>query len=567
MAMNRPRPSVLQLFDPLSSRDAPSPESDKENSLPDFFLQPYVKHPSPVRLTRRLVEVGDVTVDFGGAEDAGEGRDGKEEDDDEEGNEEDENDTIRRRHPPSPRTPLVDVTFDRDQTPMRSKMYRRKPDTSVVTASNPIPDEYAAMPVVDMDAVDVSEVGGAHVAPVVVICSPDDSPASSNGHTDALSTSFATLSLATPTGSLIADTTLAFPTPSEASTSLAFRVPTPSEASTSLLVPNTLARAQPPPAFSVSLDQSSADMHASFALHMNMNGAETSFDLLNDQISFFGQGDEESFEMEGGLGLFSEQEDASESGASSTLPELVVPPDNVAQNTDVKSSSGRASPMQLSDLSQAPPNTVDQDSCASSAISPQPPSLAPVFVAPPARQSPPIPVLSTSLPQPPALIPALKIVKRKRPDTTATPKPSEDLHSGVPRTAPAMVPPAGRYVTEGPGPWRVPISGGDKEKAAVTGRSQKPVSGTTLPGPRRVPLPTQAPAPVPAPAPAPASMKAPSQVTQAAGGLGLKRPLRAVPPNGSASSLPRAVGGSRLPMPKSKIAAPSGTGLPRRRVA
>jgi hypothetical protein len=43
--------------------------------------------------------------------------------------------------------------------------------------------------------------------------------------------------------------------------------------------------------------------------------------------------------------------------------------------------------------------------------------------------------------------------------------------------------------------------------------------------------------------------------------------LRAVPPNGSASGLPRAVGASRLPMLKSKIPPPSaGTGLPRRKV-
>ncbi|KAJ7017478.1 hypothetical protein C8F04DRAFT_1279343 [Mycena alexandri] len=83
--MNRPRPSVLQLFDPLTTRDAHSPDSDKENTLPDFdfFPQTWVQHPSPVRLTRRLVEVGDVTVDA--AED-NENAAGEEEDD--------ENDTV-----------------------------------------------------------------------------------------------------------------------------------------------------------------------------------------------------------------------------------------------------------------------------------------------------------------------------------------------------------------------------------------------------------------------------------------------------------------------------------------
>lgn len=226
---------------------------------------------------------------------------------------------------------------------------------------------------------------------------------------------------------------------------------------------------------------------------------------------------------------------------------------------------------------------VDEHPDTASAI-PLQPSLAPVFVA-----QPPIPVVSTGLSEPPALIPALKIVKRTCPDTKAIPKtavlpvaaasvvdsvsspePPAPVNSGAVRAASALAPSAGRYVTEGPGPWRVPIPGSNKERVAATARNHKPTPGTTLSGPRRIPLPSQAPTPAPAPAPP----KALPQVAQAPGGPGLKRPLRAVPPNGSASSLPRAVGGignsggSRLPMPKSKIAGPSGaTGLPRRRVA
>lgn len=217
-----------------------------------------------------------------------------------------------------------------------------------------------------------------------------------------------------------------------------------------------------------------------------------------------------------------------------------------------------------------------------SAIPVQPPTvsaLPPVFV-PPVQHSSPIPVLSTTLPEPPALVPALKIVKRLRPETTTAPQvtvkpgavdnlplPDRKPPAGnrVPADRASTVPPAGRYVMEGPGPWRVPVSGSDKdrEKFANAPNRRKLGAGTALSGPRRVPLPSAAPIPAPVPVPAPAATKALQSQTTAS----LKRPLRAVPPNGSASGLPRAVGASRLPMLKSKIPPPSaGTGLPRRKV-
>lgn len=66
--MNRPRHSVLALFDPLSSPATPArdPDDDKENSTPlDAFLpRPNSHHPStPVALPRkRLIDVGDATL-------------------------------------------------------------------------------------------------------------------------------------------------------------------------------------------------------------------------------------------------------------------------------------------------------------------------------------------------------------------------------------------------------------------------------------------------------------------------------------------------------------------------
>ncbi|KAJ7492373.1 hypothetical protein FB451DRAFT_1218085 [Mycena latifolia] len=552
--MNRPRPSVLQLFDPLSTRDAHSPESDKENTLPDYDFFPSVKHPSPVRLTRRLVEVGDVTVDFQVPADNvdQEGAAGGEEDG-----------TVGFRRPPSPRTPLGDVTFDRERTPMRSKMYRRKPAASevIVSPSSAPSDDHASASPINV----VNASGGSSHArvPSVVICSPDKNPSSSNGDTDTLSTSLATLSLATPTGSLIADTTLAFPTPSEASTSLVVPIARP---------PSSTASFNP--------DRSSADLHSSFALHMDMNPAESSFDLLNDQISFLSHGDEESYYVEGVLGPALEQEDASQSGVTSPAFTIESNTHNGLSLVTVPSGSSSRSgspPLLVLEIPQATLNTVEQHPPASPAILLEPsiiPPVAPVFVAPPAT----IHALSTSLPEPPTLVPALKIVKRKRPDAATgseigTPGLAEGVQSGDPpvpahsraaRITSLTAPSAGRHVTEGQGPWRVPISNSDKEKVATTARYHKPIPGTTLSGPRRVPLPTQPPPPT----------KAPSQTAQTTNELGLKRPLRLVPPNGSASSLPRAVvggtsnpSGSRLPMPKTNIATGgTGTRLPRRRI-
>ncbi|KAJ7786573.1 hypothetical protein B0H16DRAFT_1490919 [Mycena metata] len=563
--MNRPRPSVLQLFDPLTTRDAHSPDSDKENTLPDsdFFPQTWVQHPSPVRLTRRLVEVGDVTVNT--AEDD-ENVEAEEEDD--------ENDTVGIHPPSSPRTPLGDVTFDRERTPMRSKMYRRKAAADEMVVQNAAPDARAFTSVTDAATASGGTLGE---TPFVVICPPEDNHSSPASDTEILSASLATLSLATPTGSLIADTTMAFPTPSEAS-------------------PLHLLPVMPPPSSesasttSFNFDRSSADLQTSFALHMNMNSDDTSFDLLNDRISFLGLGDEESFDMAKGMHSVSDHGEVEDTGFFAQPgegledPSLVVSPVETEAliPPSVSPPPPASSSLQFSDVLHETLDTVHQHPCASSVIPLQPlskSSVLPVFVPPPPiRQGLPLPVLSTSLPEPPALIPALKIVKRKHPDATTVPKIAEKTDSVEkpvsthPLTAAksgharSFAPPVGRYVMEGPGPWRVPISSSEKDKAPV---NAKPPPGPALPGPRRVPLPTQAPAPaaVPASILPPPPAKALSQIAQSKL-TGMKRPLRAVPPNGSVSGLPRAVGGtsgSRLPMPKSKIPSAGGTGLPRRR--
>ncbi|KAJ7170130.1 hypothetical protein C8R46DRAFT_1217726 [Mycena filopes] len=281
--MNRPRPSVLALFDPLTARDAHSPDSDKENTLPDsdFFAQTHVQYYSPVRLTRRLVEVGDVTVEVG--EDADE-----------------EEDEHAHEH---------DATF-----------------------SEP---------------------------PSVVVCPPEDTDTTIRAP------------LAIPKASGLYCHPLPRDPDGQPHRRYDYGVPPHSIRGIALAAskspPSSVFRFDPSDDDAVVRvdDRSSADLQTSFALHMNMNSDDTSFDLLTDRISFRGYADEESFDMGERLGAISEQED-----------------------------------------DEAPP-------LSTSSVPP------PVFVAPPSRQTPPLPVLSTRLPEPPALIPALKIVKRKHPDTAA----------------------------------------------------------------------------------------------------------------------------------------------------
>ena len=68
MEFSRPRPSILSLFDPLSSEldRTSSPDSDKENDTSDFFKPSSTLKPTYVSsrtLKRRLVDVGDITVE------------------------------------------------------------------------------------------------------------------------------------------------------------------------------------------------------------------------------------------------------------------------------------------------------------------------------------------------------------------------------------------------------------------------------------------------------------------------------------------------------------------------
>ncbi|KAJ7070770.1 hypothetical protein C8F01DRAFT_1107706 [Mycena amicta] len=422
-----PRPSILSLFDPLASCTTEEPECD-------LFLRP--RNLTPVRLTRRLVDVGDATLQF---------------------NDED---------------PLDDPTLEVERTPKMHTRQQSAGDTPKAISSN-----------------------ATLLAPTLVICPSEDDETVHQGFQFMVEETVATpsLFLATPSDGLIVDTIMAFPTPS----------PAPS-----------LVASKP------------TDLHASFALHDDME----TFNLLSDNISFLGHGDsdEESFELGGPAG------DTGEPGTEQE-PTLRAP-------------------------SAAHPSV-------SSAITLQ----APPFATPIVRQISPIPALSANLPAPPPLIPALKIVKRKRPEVHAEPKPTGSSNRSLSRvvarapvfTAPPKVPaapstrsassasaPTGQFVTDGPGPRRVPNLNSEKLRVVD---AQRPVSNVS--GPRRVV------------GPASSSCKVVAPSAEEATNTVVKRPLRTVATNTTTSALPRpaAANASRLPMPKSKIAVP--TGLPRRKAA
>ncbi|GLB35966.1 hypothetical protein LshimejAT787_0302540 [Lyophyllum shimeji] len=305
MHATRPRSSILHLFDPLASpaqsRDTPSPDSDKENSCPAFaeaFFDPAIKHSSPVVLKRRLVDVGDVTVD-----DPSTLAMLTEEEELDGSMCVDDNDTLTL--PPFPtvtparagvsqvegrtptnstvRTPLGELALDQDITPVaRTKVYRRQPPLpSVIT---PASDDSSLSSVVDT----VNSSGASFAGPASVKSSlnyhelinedhapPDtETPQITISSADELSESLSTLNLATPAGTLVTDISRPF-----ASTPLC----PASEVSPVRL--SARLRPNPPDTSAQDPNRRSVDLYASF--HLQLQSEEASFDLLNDKISFF----------------------------------------------------------------------------------------------------------------------------------------------------------------------------------------------------------------------------------------------------------------------------------------
>lgn len=286
MNATRPRHSVLSLFDPLvdEQRDASSPDSDKENSA-SFFGRSF-KPASPVVLKRRLVDVGDVTLDD--ASMLMMLTDEEELDD----IEDDENDTLIFRVPtatparsaPSPRTPLGEITLEDDTPVARSKVYKRPPPSSSLSSTN----DSSISSVIN--AVNASGISFASPGPKSLPLTSYDltydheslnatdtasqNPIITISSSDTLSNSLSTLNLNTPIGSLLTDMSRPFETTPPS---------VPSEGSSSHLL--TRLRPNPPSTSSRDHNRHSIDLHSSFQLQLQSE--ESSFDLLNDKCSFF----------------------------------------------------------------------------------------------------------------------------------------------------------------------------------------------------------------------------------------------------------------------------------------
>ncbi|KAF8167716.1 hypothetical protein B0H34DRAFT_803851 [Crassisporium funariophilum] len=328
MEASRPRPSILSLFDPLASTSlqerATSPDSDKENNIVDvsfFHLRGTPKnHALPRTLRRRLIDVGDVTMDDFSTHAMLTDEDELEQElNSSVAEDEDENETLTFRDmakaatpkwsarnatmhtpntSPTPRTPLAEISLKDETTPMaRKKMYRRQigPITSKLSQveiststhdnSQPVTPSYDAINFTETPCQLYSSPPSIITHEVPGLKVTDDyefqtTPEVSNCSEEALGSSVCTLNLPTPTGILLTETSipvLILPSsPQSPSDAQSSQISPAQPRTRATLSPNTVSDKS---------NRLSVDLQSSFQLHLN--SSETTFDLLNDKISFF----------------------------------------------------------------------------------------------------------------------------------------------------------------------------------------------------------------------------------------------------------------------------------------
>lgn len=264
--MNRPRPSVLAQFDPLLSEAQPDyvsdsedeSDPDKENSVPElnelsmtaFFSHTYKReYAQPAALTKRLVDIGDVTI----ADTV------DEEEETEESGDNGENaffslDTPKRsdtiRLPQNAlRTPLAEISLERK--PRQNAVHKK-----VMESPTQLPGDSISALTSLVDSVNLSGKTFGHIHRHIL--PPRITVDNSDAENDILATP-APFNLQTSTSSL-----------QDASEA----------AKVSLLAPPSPATTP----VSRASNRLSLDLHSSFNLQLQ---SETSFDLLNDRISFF----------------------------------------------------------------------------------------------------------------------------------------------------------------------------------------------------------------------------------------------------------------------------------------
>ena len=320
MEFSRPRLSILSLFDPLSltpELDRPTyPDSDKENDLTETsFFHPSGTnnhiHAPPRTLKRRLVDVGDTTVEISDMHTLL--SDELEQELSYIVNDyDDENDTLTFRDMAKaatpkwsshnttaletpkalpPRTPLAEISLKDDLTALaRKKLYKRQP---IATSSKgSLSACLISPPFTSSDRSSHCHPSYAEVPEVRVNDEPvpQGSPVPAN-------------SLENLSESLCSH---AFNQSTHAETLIAGHSIPDARLPSSLVVPGAQIRTRhlSPTSPTDNVNRHSIDLQSSFQIHFPSH--DTTFDLLNDKISFFGSRNEsDSFfnNLEGDSGL------------------------------------------------------------------------------------------------------------------------------------------------------------------------------------------------------------------------------------------------------------------------
>lgn len=302
MEPHRPRPSILSLFDPLSNK-----ENDFVGETSFFHSSDTRNEPQQrVHIPRhRLIDVGDMTLDAPDMHDLFIDQDDLEHEINQSvAEEEDDNETLTfkdmakaatpkwsGRHvtsfttpksSPTPRTPLVEIHPKDEATPMARKKPFRRPiqvesknsgvdATLAVThqPNSPEPPEISESTAIR------------NISTPIIEISTDETTPEGKSSMEGLGSSVCTLNLPTPSDALIADTSiphLVSPPSPHASTNTLLPPPTHTR-----LRPTSNSRASPSSRYSV-------DLQSSFQLHLS--SSESTFDLLNEKISFFSSKDD-----------------------------------------------------------------------------------------------------------------------------------------------------------------------------------------------------------------------------------------------------------------------------------
>ncbi|KAK7059160.1 hypothetical protein VNI00_001787 [Paramarasmius palmivorus] len=303
--MNRPRISILEQFDPLLSEEQEpatptaldsdyEEDSEKENAVPEpgditmttFFTRvAKPSYPTPKKLTKRLIDVGDTTINETALDIPEEE---EEEDDDGESGSfclpaTPKATAVARCNDSSPRTPLADITLH--QRGIASPLPRKK----TFLCSPEFPKRQLGTPPVPSSSLSFA-INSVNTAGTSFGRSQSGTAPQDDSHL-AIPPTKADDGLITQARSRTPEIQIQISEEEEdlrRSENLLNKVSAPFTMSvneadtsvTSLLTP-PIPRSNP---VNLSADRRSLDLHASFQLHLQ--SPESSFDLLNDKISF-----------------------------------------------------------------------------------------------------------------------------------------------------------------------------------------------------------------------------------------------------------------------------------------